>query len=93
MDMGFRVSDDPKGEAKRWIRILSAIVVLYLGIWLLGFHISLPLWVFVYMVRFGRAKFLVAGGMALLFLGLIVGVYDYFIGVVWHDPVLLRLFR
>ena len=93
MDMGFRVGDDPKGEGKRWIRILSAIGVLYLGIWLVGFHIALPLWVFGYMVWFGKANFFLAGGIALAFLGLIVGVYGYLISVPWHDPPLFMLFR
>jgi TctA family transporter len=92
MDMGFRVGDDPKGEAKRWVRILSAIGVLYLGIWLVGFHIALPLWTFVYMIWFGKTHFLIAGAMAGMFLGLIVGVYDYLVRVPWHDPVLFRLF-
>ena len=93
MDLGFRVGDDPKGEGKRWIRILSAIAVLYAGIWLVGFHIAMPLWVFVYMVWFGRGNFFVAGGIALLFLGLIGGVYGHLIRVPWHDPPLFMLFR
>jgi hypothetical protein len=93
MDMGFRISDDPKGEGKRWLRILSAIGVLYIGIWLVGFHIALPLWVFAYMVWFGKANLFLAGGIALGFLGLIVGVYDYLIRVPWHDPQLLLLFK
>jgi hypothetical protein len=93
MDLGFRVGDDPKGEGKRWIRILSAIGILYLTIWLAGFQVALPVWIFVYMVCFGRANFLVAGGIALLFFGLIVGVYDYLIRVPWHDPPLFMLFR
>ncbi|MGH7845193.1 MAG: tripartite tricarboxylate transporter permease [Candidatus Binatia bacterium] len=90
MDMGFRVGDDPKGEGKRWIRILSAIGVLYLGIWLVGFHVALPLWVFVYMVWFGKANYFLAGGIALAFLGLIVGVYGHLIRVPWHDPPLFH---
>jgi TctA family transporter len=93
MDMGFRVGGDPKEESKRWIRILSAIGVLYLGIWAVGFHIALPFWIFIYMVWFGRANFLLAGSIAFLFLGLIVGVYGYLIRVPWHDPPLFMLFR
>ena len=93
MDMGFRIGDDPTAEGKRWIRILCAIAVLYFGIWLAGFHIALPLWIFVYMLWFGRAHLLLAGSMALLFLGLIVGVYGELIRVPWHDPPLFMLFR
>jgi hypothetical protein len=93
MDLGFRIGDDPKGVVKRWIRILSAIGILYLTIWLAGFHVALPVWIFVYMLWFGRASLLVAGGIALLFFGLIFGVYDYLIQVPWHDPPLFMLFR
>lgn len=93
MDFGFRVSDDPKEEARRWVRILCAIAALYLGIWLVGFHIALPLWVFAYMVWFGRANILIAAAIALLFVGLIAGVYGELINVPWPDPLLLTLFR
>jgi TctA family transporter len=93
MDMGFRIGDDPREEGKRWIRILCAIGVLYLGIWLAGFHIALPLWIFVYLLWFGRTNFFLAGGIALLFLGIIVGVYGELIRVPWHDPPLFMLFR
>jgi putative tricarboxylic transport membrane protein len=93
MDMGFRIGDDPREEGKRWIRILCAIGVLYLGIWLAGFHVALPLWIFVYLLWFGRTNFFLAGGIALLFLGIIVGVYGELIRVPWHDPPLFMLFR
>ena len=93
MDMGFRVGDDPKEERKRSIRILSAIGILYLGIWAVGFHIALPLWIFVYMLWFGRAHLLLAGSMALLFLGLIVGVYGELIRVPWHAATVHALQR
>jgi TctA family transporter len=93
MDFGFRVSGDSKEEAKRWVRILCAIAVLYVGIWLVGFHLALPLWVFAYMVWFGRAKIFVASTIAVLFVGLIAGVYGHLINVPWPDPLLVTLFR
>ena len=93
MDLGFRVGGDPTEEGQRWFRILSAIAVLYLGIWIAGFQIAMPLWVFTYMVWFGRAHRVVAGGIALIFVGLIVGVYGYLIRVPWHDPPLFMLYR
>ena len=93
MDMGFRIGDDPREEGRRWIRILCAIGVLYLGIWLAGFHIALPLWILVYLLWFGRTNFFLAGSIALLFLGIIVGVYGELIRVPWHDPPLFMLFR
>jgi hypothetical protein len=58
-----------------------------------GFHVALPFWVFVYMIWFGGSHLLVAGAIALLFVGVIVGVYGQLIQVPWPDPILLMLFR
>jgi TctA family transporter len=92
MDVGFRIGEDPKAEAQRFARIVIAIGILNLAIWLIGFHIAVPLWVFCYMYWFGNARFIWSAFMALLFVGLLVGVYDYLINVPWHRPILLELF-
>lgn len=93
MDLGFRIGEDPAGERKRWFRILCAIAILYLGIWLVGFHVALPLWTLAYMRWLGRANLFAAGAVAALFFALIVGVYDYLLRVPWHDPPVLMLLR
>ncbi|MEX2599330.1 MAG: hypothetical protein WD533_06710 [Dehalococcoidia bacterium] len=96
MDVGFRVGDDPAAELRRFIRICVAIAILYLGIWFVGFHIMIPLWLFGYMYIYGSrdpfkrifwAVFMAAG-----FYGLIAGAYDYFMRTPWHDPLLFQLF-
>ena len=43
MDLGFRTGEDPRGERMRFVRICLFIVGLYAAIWLVGFHIALPL--------------------------------------------------
>ena len=43
MDMGFSIGIDPEGEAKRFVRICTFIIGLYLAIWVFGFHVALPL--------------------------------------------------
>jgi ABC-type amino acid transport system permease subunit len=90
MDIGFRVGQDRKGERQRFIRIFVAIGVLYAGIWILGFHITLPLWIFGYMYWFGKVRFVWAALIGLMFLGFIVGIYDMLLGAYWNEPLLFE---
>ncbi len=92
MDLGFRTGADPRGERIRFARICLYIVGLYAAIWLVGFHIAVPLGVFFYVWVYGRAGWFWSTVLGLLFLALIVGVYDRFLNATWHDPPLLRLF-
>ena len=92
MDLGFRTGADPKGERQRFARICLYILALYGAIWLVGFHIAIPLGVFFYVLVYGRAGWIWSTILGLLFLALIVGVYDNFLNATWHDPPLLRLF-
>ena len=92
MDLGFRTGADPRGERIRFVRICLFIVGLYASIWLVGFHIALPLGVFLYVKVYGGAGWIASAILGLLFLALIVGVYDHFLNATWHDPPLLRLF-
>lgn len=89
MDLGFRTGADPKGERLRFFRIIAYIVGLYLAIWLLGFHIAIPLGVAGYVYIYGRAGLLWSVVVGLCFLGLIMGVYDHFLGATWHEPPIL----
>lgn len=90
MDTGFRIGGDPKTEGRRFIKVFVAIGVLYAGIWLVGFHIMVPLWVFVYMRWFGKVSLVWAAVVALLFVALMVGFYDHVIDALWHEPVLWK---
>ena len=92
LDVGFRLGENPKEELRRFLRIVVAILVLYLGIWLLGFHVTVPLWVFGYMFWFGGCGFVLSAGMAVGFEVLVWGVYDYLLDSPWNEPVLLNLF-
>ena len=92
MDLGFRTGADPQGERMRFARICLYILGLYAAVWLVGFHIAIPLGVFFYVFVYGRAGWIWSTVLALLFLILIVGVYDRFLNATWHDPPLLRLF-
>ena len=93
MDLGFRTGADPKGERERLIRICSYIVGLYLAIWLLGFYIALPAGVFFYVFVYGRVGWFWSLFLSLMFLALIIGVFDKLLNVTWHTPPLLEWLR
>ena len=93
MDTGFRIGQDPKAERRRFIQIAGAITVLYGGIWMIGFHIMLPVWTFVYMHLFGKVRLIFSLIVSLIMLGVIIGVYDYLLETVWNEPLLLQLFH
>lgn len=90
MDTGFRTGSDPKTEGKRFLKVFVSLGVLYGGIWLLGFHITVPLWVFVYMRWFGKVPLVWAAATALMFVVLIFGLYDQVLDALWHEPVLWK---
>jgi hypothetical protein len=90
MDIGFRTGDDPEGERGRFLRICCFIVALYLGIWLLGFHIAMPLGILIYVRVYGKMSWVGSIGLALLFVALIAGVYDHLLNAAWHEPPLLQ---
>ena len=87
MDIGFRTGDDPHEERARFIRIALFIASLYLGIWLFGFHVALPLGMLIYVRVYGRLSWFAALCVGLLFLALLVGVYDHLLNATWHEPL------
>lgn len=93
MDVGFDASTDPKAELGRFMRIVIAILVLYAGIWLFGFHVTIPLWAFIYMWRFGQVSLVSSVIVAGLLLALIIGLYDTLLDADWNDPMALQWLR
>lgn len=93
MDVGFRVGENPKAERRRFVQIIAAIAILYVGIWMVGFHIMLPLWTFMYLHLYGKVRVIWSALFAFLTLSLIVGVYDHLLSTVWNEPLLLWFFR
>ena len=61
---------------------------LVLGVWLIGFQIALPAYVFLYLFIFGNVRWWIALFWLLVFLVLIYGFFDLIIHIPWIDPVL-----
>ncbi|MDH3446020.1 MAG: tripartite tricarboxylate transporter permease, partial [Deltaproteobacteria bacterium] len=91
MDTGFILGVDPKAETRRFARIIGFTLLLYGGIWLIGIHITLPITMFFYLLIYGRAGWIWSAVTALVFLGLIVGFYDWILNIVWPDVLLAYL--
>jgi hypothetical protein len=92
LDIGFRDSElDPKEVSKRIFRVVGSIAALVAGVWLVGFHITIPLFLFLYCAVFGGMKWPNALIVAAGFETFIVGVYDRLVHVVWNEPVLLKM--
>lgn len=87
MDIGFRTGTDPLGERARFFRIAVFILGLYLGIWLFGFHLALPLGVLIYVRVYGQLSWLGSLFVGFAFLALLVGVYDRLLNATWHEPL------
>lgn len=88
MDTGFRIESAPKGTRGRFVKFVSFVVLLYLGIWLLGFEIALPLGLFGYLYIYGKIGWMWSGSLALVLLAIIIGVYDRLLNALWHEPVI-----
>ncbi len=88
MDTGFILGDDPKTEGRRFVRIFGFTALMYAAIWTIGVHVALPGMLFLYLVYYGRAGWLWSAGIALAFLALIVGFYDWGLHIVWPESLL-----
>jgi hypothetical protein len=91
MDLGFRVGTDPQAERHRAIFFVVAIASLFIGIWLIGFHIWLPFWVVGYLAIYARVHLAVLVVVVVGFEAFILGITDYILDVVWFEPLLWRL--
>ena len=85
MDTGFILGDDPKTESRRFVRIFGFTGLMYVAIWLIGVHVALPGMLFLYLMYYGRAGWLASAGIALAFLALIVGFYDFALHIIWPE--------
>lgn len=91
MDLGFYMGEDQRAALVRFLSITGALLVLLAGIWLVGWHITLPLWTFAYLLIFAKVKVWQAALGGIFFLAVIIGVYGALFDTLWNDPVVFRL--
>jgi hypothetical protein len=91
MDLGFRVGADPAGERIRALRFVLSLTALYVGVWGIGFHIGLPLWVSTYLIVFSQIRVRYVSIVILGFWAFILGITDWILDIEWFEPFLFRL--
>ena len=87
MDLGFRLGNDPKGEKRRAALYFGSLAALVVVIWVIGFHIGLPLWVIVYLLFWTRARWYYALFAGICFEAFIIGILDLTLDIFWFEPL------
>jgi len=90
MDLGFRFGGDPVAEKRRAVRYIASVGLFFVAVWILGFHIALPIWVMTYLFIFARVKPIIILMIGAAFEGLLLGIHDFIIDVPWPEPLLWR---
>lgn len=93
MDLGFRASDDASAGRRRGARYAASIAILFFGIWAIGFHVALPLWVISYLALYTKTKWYYLVVIAAAYDAFLFGVLDYVLDIEWFEPLLFRLAR
>jgi hypothetical protein len=73
---------------KRAVTSFSWILGLFAAIWVVGFVVAVPLFVFIYLSLQARERLWISSTYAIGILGLIVGVFHLILNVPWPEGVL-----
>ncbi|MFN0070567.1 MAG: hypothetical protein ACKVVP_03630 [Chloroflexota bacterium] len=89
MDLGF----DEEGLERRVVmertaRFVLSTVALFASVWLIGFHVAVPIYMVLYLVIFGKVRWWVAILSALAFLAFMIVAYDIIIRETWPEPII-----
>jgi hypothetical protein len=91
MDLGFRATEDATAERRRAARYALSILILFGGIWTIGFHVGLPLWVATYLALYAKTKWYYLLVVFAAYDAFLFGVLDYVLDIEWFEPLLFRL--
>jgi hypothetical protein len=88
LDLGFDEEGlDRRTIVIRTLRFVLSTTALFLGCWLIGFHSAIPLYVFGYLVVWGKVRWYWALAAAAFFVAYMVIAYDLAIHAQWPEPL------
>lgn len=94
LDIGWAEFGGEKQDTRsRAITFVATTGGLWIGIWLVGFHIAVPVYLMFMLIVHGRVRWYWAAAATAGFYGLIMGVYDELLHTSWNDPLLFDLVR
>jgi hypothetical protein len=91
LDTGF----DEEGLTARLVAIRTLRVTIWFGgmlgaIWLIGYHVTIPVFVGFYLLLFGETKWWAATTAGAAYFFLIYVLFDLVLHTEWPEPALLR---
>ncbi|MDA0799361.1 MAG: tripartite tricarboxylate transporter permease [Chloroflexi bacterium] len=88
MDIGrTKTGDDRSTVLRRTLKALGSTVGFVFSIWLVGFQITVPIYIFLYLWIFGQTRWWQALIGSLLFVFILYFFFDNVIHVTWSDPI------
>ncbi|MDA1174455.1 MAG: tripartite tricarboxylate transporter permease [Chloroflexi bacterium] len=88
MDIGrTKTGDDRSTVLRRTFKALGSTVGFVFSIWLVGFQITVPIYIFLYLWIFGQTRWWQALIGSLLFVFILYFFFDNVIHVTWSDPI------
>jgi hypothetical protein len=88
MDMGFNEEGLTRSTVlERTLRFVLTTAAFFVGIWLVGFHVAVPIYMVLYLIVYGKVRWWAALLSAVGFLIFMVVAYDIVIRSVWPEPV------
>jgi len=89
MDIGRTETTDPRSAVlRRTAKAVGSTIGFVVFIWLLGFQITIPLYIFFYLWVFGRTRWWQALIGSMLFVAVLYIFFGNIVHVTWPDPVL-----
>jgi TctA family transporter len=91
MDSGFARDQDPQEARLRFYQIFGFTVGLVLVIWVFGFHLGATLLLGAYLLFVSRISWPWTALVVAIAFGILVGFYDWVLGIPWHVPLVVDL--
>lgn len=89
MDMGFDEGGLERSVViERTLRFVLTTAAFFAAIWLIGFHVTVPIYMVLYMIIYGKVRWWAAVLTALGFLLFMIVAYDIVIRSTWPEPVI-----
>lgn len=92
LDIGFTDSELSASVMRnRAFRFFGWMALLIGGVWLVGFHITVPAYLVAYLILYGRVRWWVAVLTAVAFEAVLLGLYDEVLHSAWNEPVIQQM--
>ncbi len=92
MDTGFEQGIDSPEARLRFFQIFGFTLGLALVVWVFGFHFGATILLGAYLIAIAGLSWFWTGVILLVALAILVGFYDWLLGIPWHVPLIVDLF-